>query len=250
MVYYFAFISLLFGLVVGSFLNVVIYRLPNGQSLVHPGSHCPRCGQPVRWHDNIPVIGWLLLHGRCRDCKERISVRYPLVEAATGLAFLLAFWRLGLQWPLLLVWVFIAVMICVAFIDYDHMIIPDKIVLPMAALGLAASIALNPQDWWKYVAGGLGAAAFMFLLIMIWPGGMGPGDMKMALCMGTVLGVSVMVALFLAFLVGALTGVFLLATHRKSRKDHIPFGPSLALGAVAAALIGDGVLSSYLALFQ
>jgi leader peptidase (prepilin peptidase)/N-methyltransferase len=141
-------------------------------------------------------------------------------------------------------------MICVALIDYDHMIIPDKIVLPGAALGLLVSIALSPEDWWKYLAAGLGAAAFMFLLVMLWPGGMGPGDVKMALFMGAVLGVSVVVALFLAFFVGAAAGLFLIATRRRGRKDQIPFGPYLALGAVVAVLVGQGVLHSYLALFR
>jgi leader peptidase (prepilin peptidase)/N-methyltransferase len=249
-VYYFGFVSLLLGLVLGSFLNVVVYRLPRGESLSHPGSHCPRCGEPVRRLHNVPVIGWLLLRGKCRDCREPISLRYPLVEALTGILFLLAYVRLGLGWPLVVVWAFTAAMVCVALIDYDHMIIPDKIVLPGAALGLLASVALSPGDWWKFLAGALGAAAFMFLLAMVWPGGMGPGDVKMALFMGAVLGVSVVLALFLAFLVGAAAGVFLIATHRRGRKDQIPFGPYLAFGAVLAVLAGQGVLHSYLALFQ
>jgi leader peptidase (prepilin peptidase)/N-methyltransferase len=130
------------------------------------------------------------------------------------------------------------------------MVIPDKIVLPGATLGLLASVAISPGDWWKFLAAGLGAAAFMFLLAMVWPGGMGPGDVKMALFMGAVLGVSVVLALFLAFLVGAAAGVFLIATRRRGRKDQIPFGPYLAFGAVLAVLAGQGVLHSYLALFQ
>ncbi len=250
MLYYFAVVSLLLGLVVGSFLNVVIWRLPRGESLVHPGSYCPKCGSAVRWFDNVPVLSWLILRGRCRDCKEPISVRYPLVEAATGVGFVLAFWRIGLDWPLLVAWAFIAVMISVALIDHDHMIIPDKIVLPGALLGLAAAVAVDPQRWWTYLAGGLGAAAFMFLLVMLWPGGMGPGDVKMALFMGAVLGVSVTVALFLAFLVGAVVGMVLLATRRRTRKDQIPFGPYLALGGIVAVLAGQGVLHSYIGLFS
>ena len=194
-------VSLLLGLVLGSFLNVVIYRLPRSESLVRPGSRCPRCGTPIRWYDNIPVLSWLLLRGRCRACDVRIPIRYPLVEAITGIAFALAFWRFGLDWPLLVAWAFIAAMVAVAFIDYDHMIIPNKIVLPGAVIGLMASVAIHPQRWWVYVAGSLGAAAFMFLLAMLWPGGMGPGDIKMALFMGAVLGAYVVVALFAAFLV-------------------------------------------------
>ncbi len=250
MLYYFGGISFLLGLVVGSFLNVVIYRLPKGESLSRPRSHCPRCGAAVAWYDNVPVFSWVLLQGRCRDCQGPISVRYPLVEALTGITFLLAYLRLGIGWPLPVVWAFTAAMVCVAFIDYDHMIIPDKIVLPGALLGLAASVALSPGDWWKYFLGGLGAAAFMLLLIMVWPGGMGPGDVKMALFMGAVLGVSVVMALFLAFFVGAAAGIFLIVTRRRGRKDQIPFGPYLALGAVVAVLVGQGALDSYLSLFQ
>jgi len=247
--YYFGIVSLILGLVVGSFLNVVIYRLPRGESLLHPGSHCPQCDSPVRWYDNVPLLSWAVLRGRCRDCRNRISIRYPVVEAVTGAAFLLAYLRLGLGWPLLIVWAFTAAMVCVALIDHDHMIIPDKIVLPGAALGLLASIAISPADWWKFLVAGVGAAAFMFLLALVWPGGMGPGDIKMALFMGVVLGVSVVTALFVAFFVGAAAGMFLLATHRRTRKDQIPFGPYLALGSVLAVLAGQGVLNSYLALF-
>jgi leader peptidase (prepilin peptidase)/N-methyltransferase len=134
--YYLAVVSLALGLVVGSFLNVVIYRLPRRESLVRPGSHCPSCGNPVRWHDNVPVFGWLVLRGKCRDCRQHIPIRYPLVEALTGIAFLLCFLRFGVDWPLLVAWAFVAALVAIAFIDYDHMIIPDKIVLPGALLGL------------------------------------------------------------------------------------------------------------------
>jgi prepilin signal peptidase PulO-like enzyme (type II secretory pathway) len=153
------------------------------------------------------------------------------VEAATGIGFVLAFWRIGLDWPLLVAWAFIAVMITVALIDHDHMIIPDKIVLPGALLGLGAAIAVDPQGWWTYLAGSLGAATFMFLLVMLWPGGMGPGDVKMALLM-------------------AAAGVFLLATRRRTRKDQIPFGPYLGLGGIVAVLAGQSVLQSYIGLFS
>ncbi|MGI5939630.1 MAG: prepilin peptidase [Thermoleophilia bacterium] len=250
MIYYFGLLSSLLGLVVGSFLNVVIHRLPLGESLIHPGSHCPCCGMPVRWYDNVPVVGWLLLRGRCRHCRESISVRYPLVEGLTGVLFVIAFWRLGIGWPLLLAWMFLSAMICVAFIDVDHMIIPDKIVLPGALIGLVASVAISPHDWWKHLAAGLGAAAFMFLLVILWPGGMGAGDAKMALLMGAVLGASVLVALFLAFMVGAVAGVLLVAARRRTPRDQMPFGPYLALGAVVAILVGQNMLRSYLGLFQ
>ena len=243
-------VSLLVGLVIGSFLNVVIYRVPRHESLVRPGSHCPGCGASIRWFHNIPVASWLALRGRCRDCNTRISVRYPLVEAITGVAFVLAYARFGLDWETLVAWFFIAAMVAIAFIDYDHMIIPTRIVLPGALLGLMASVALHPQQWWMYVAGSLGAAAFMFALAMIWAGGMGPGDIRMALFMGAVLGKYVVLALFMAFLLGGVVGGILLLTKKRSRKDLIPFGPYLALGSVLAVLAGQTLMNAYLGLYH
>lgn len=250
MQYYYYFVSLLLGLVVGSFLNVVIYRLPRHESLVRPGSRCPGCGVGIRFYDNVPVLSWVILRRRCRACGARIAIRYPLVEAITGVAYVLAFWRLGPDWPLLVAWAFIAAMVAVAYIDHDHMIIPNVIVIPGAVVGLMASVAIHPHRWWVYVAGSLGAGAFMFILVMVWPGGMGPGDIKMALFMGAVLGANVVVALFAAFLVGSLAGVFMLAVQKRSRKEKIPFGPYLALGAVLATLVGGGLLDSYLRVYN
>jgi leader peptidase (prepilin peptidase) / N-methyltransferase len=248
--YYLYAVALMLGLAVGSFLNVVIYRLPRHESLVRPGSHCPSCMTPIRAYDNIPVVSWLILRGKCRTCRAPISARYLLVEAITGASFVLAFWRFGLDWRLLVAWAFIAAMVAVAFIDYDHMIIPNKIVLPGAVMGLLASMALDPQRWWVYVAGSLGAAAFMFALALIWPGGMGPGDIKLALFMGAVLGAYVMVALFVAFLLGSLVGIFMLLVQKRSRKEKIPFGPYLAMGAILAALVGETLLNSYLGVYN
>ncbi len=242
-------VSLALGLVVGSFLNVVIYRLPRKESLVRPASHCPSCGNPVRWHDNVPVLGWVFLRGKCRDCGQRISIRYPLVEAITGIAFLLCFLQFGVNWPLLIAWAFVAAVVAVAFIDYDHTIIPDKIVLPGLLLGLMASIALNPQDWWKYLAASAGAATFLFALGMIWANGMGFGDVKMAAFMGAVLGSGVIVALFAAFFIGAVVGIILMATHKRTRKDAIPFGPYLAVGAIVSIFVGQALLHSYLGIY-
>jgi leader peptidase (prepilin peptidase) / N-methyltransferase len=248
--YYLYAVALMLGLAVGSFLNVVIYRLPRHESLVRPGSHCPSCMTPIRAYDNIPIVSWLILRGKCRTCRSPISARYLLVEAITGASFVLAFWRFGLDWRLLVAWAFIAAMVAVAFIDYDHMIIPNKIVLPGAVMGLLASMALDPQRWWVYVAGSLGAAAFMFALALIWPGGMGPGDIKLALFMGAVLGAYVMVALFVAFLLGSLVGIFMLLVQKRSRKEKIPFGPYLAMGAILAALVGETLLNSYLGVYN
>jgi prepilin signal peptidase PulO-like enzyme (type II secretory pathway) len=178
--------------------------------------------------------------------EARIRLRLPAVMALTGVGFLLAFLRFGLAWDLALAWFFIAVMIVVAFIDWELMIIPDKLVLPAAAIGLAASIALDPGRWWIYLVAAFGAALFLFILAMIWAGGMGGGDIKLALLMGAVLGEMVIVGMFLGFLLGAVVGLVLWATKLKGRKDHIPFGPYLALGSVLALLYGDWMLGAYL----
>jgi len=247
---YFLVISLLLGLAAGSFLNVVIYRLPRGESLVRGPSHCPKCEQRIASYDNVPLLSWLLLRARCRRCRAPIPVRYPLVEGITAAGFGLAFWRFGFDWFLLVSWAFIASMVAVAFIDFDHMIIPNKIVIPGAIVGLAASLGLHQQSWWAFVAGSAGAALFMFILALLWPGGMGPGDIKMALFLGAVLGVYVVVAIFAAFLFGSIAGVYLLLAKRRSRKDKIPFGPALAVGAVLAILAGEGLLNSYLSVYN
>lgn len=250
MQYYLTTLSLLLGLVIGSFLNVVIYRLPRRESLARPGSHCPACGSAIRWYDNVPVVSWLVLRGRCRACRQSVSVRYPLVEAVTGIAFAAAFWRFGLSWALPVSWAFIAAMVAIAFIDHDHMIIPDKIVLPGALLGLAICVAMEPSRWWQYLAASLGAAAFLFALGLLWPGGMGAGDVKMALFMGAVLGTSVVVALFAAFLFGAVVGVYLLLVQKRSRKSTLAFGPYLAAGAVLAVFLGEMALRSYMGVYS
>jgi leader peptidase (prepilin peptidase)/N-methyltransferase len=236
------------GAVIGSFLNVVIYRVPRGASIVRPPSACPVCGHSIRWYHNLPVAGWLALRGRCRDCGERISVRYLLVEAATGALFALAVVVFGLSAELPLVLGFISVLIAVAFIDLDFHVIPDRIVLPASLAALIYSIALDPSRWWQYVVWGLGAALFLFVIALVWSGGMGMGDVKLALLLGFVLGPQVVVGLFVSFFLGGLTGVVLLATGRKGRKDRLPFGPFLAVGALLALFVGTHVTDWYLGL--
>jgi leader peptidase (prepilin peptidase)/N-methyltransferase len=160
-------------------------------------------------------------------------------------------WHFGLSWPLLIAWAFIAAMVAIAFIDYDHMIIPNKIVLPGAAIGLAASVALHPHKWWIYLVAAAGGALFFFLLVMLWPGGgMGMGDVTMALFMGAVLGTGILVAFFAAFLLGSLVGVYLMLVLKRSRKTKVPFGPFLALGAVLAVFLGETILRAYAGIYS
>ncbi len=243
--------AVLFGLVIGSFLNVVVHRVPRQESLVKPGSHCPACDTGIRWYDNIPLVSWVVLRGRCRDCGGRISPRYPLVEGFTGGSFGLAMWRFELSWALPLALVFIAVLIVVALIDFDHMVIPSIITLPAAAVGLGASIGLAPHRWWVFLAAAGGGALFCFLLAVLWPGGgMGGGDVTMALVAGAFLGAAVIVAFFVAFLVGTVVALYLLLILKRSRKSKVPFGPFLALGSYLALFAGDALLSGYLNLWR
>jgi leader peptidase (prepilin peptidase)/N-methyltransferase len=244
-------IALLLGLAIGSFLNVVIYRLPRRESLAHPGSHCPNCNTAIRWYDNVPVVSWLVLRGKCRDCSQRISARYLIVELVTGAGFALAMWHFGVSWPALVACAFIAALVAVGFIDYDEMIIPDMIVLPGAVVGLAASVAIDPGRWWVYLVSAFGCAAFFVLLVLLWPGGgMGLGDAKMGLFLGAVLGPRVLVAVFIAFLVGSVVGIYLMATKKASRKTRVPFGPFLALGAVLALFFGHAIIGAYTSIYS
>ncbi len=168
----------------------------------------------------------------------------------TAVGFLLAYLHFRLSWELLLACAFIAAMVVIAFIDFYHMIIPNRIVLPAALIGLAAAIALRPDEWWQFLVAAMGSSLFLFVLAIIWPGGMGMGDVKLALLMGGVLSGGVVVAFFLAFLLGAIVGLVLILSKRKTRKDAIPFGPYLALGSVLALLYGPWLLDRYVGLLS
>lgn len=244
--------AVLFGLIIGSFLNVVVYRVPRRESLVKPSSHCPGCGSAIRWYDNIPIVSWIALRARCRSCGARISIRYPLVETFTGASFGLSLYRFGLVWYVLVAWLFVAVLVCLALIDLQNMIIPGVIALPAAAVGIAGVVAMDPGAWWVYVASGFGAAVFCFLLAVLWPGGgMGGGDVSMALLVGGVLGFpAVVVGFFIAFLSGTLVGLYMIFVLKKSRKTRIPFGPFLAAGSYVALFAGESIARGYLDLFR
>jgi leader peptidase (prepilin peptidase)/N-methyltransferase len=235
-----------FGLVIGSFLNVVAYRLPRGESLVAPGSHCPGCNTPIRPWDNVPLLSWLLLRGRCRECGERISPRYPLVELATAAVFAAVALVRGLNDDLAVLLPFAAMLIAVADIDLEHRIVPNKILLPMAVWGVAASAVVRTNMLPELLIAG--AAAFTFLLVaaLIHPAGMGMGDVKLAGVMGLYLGASVAPALLIAFLSGSVVGVaVLLREGPKGRKKGVPFAPFLALGGIAALLVGPQLVHLY-----
>ncbi|MFC4070703.1 prepilin peptidase [Actinoplanes subglobosus] len=238
--YFLLCVTALFGLAVGSFLNVVIHRVPRDESLVHPGSHCPQCGNPVRARHNVPVLGWLMLRGRCADCGNRISARYPLVEAGTAALFVAVAARFGLSWELPAYLYLAAVAVALTMIDLDVMRLPDKIVLPSygVAVALLTPVSIAAGDPGALLRGGLAALALYLLYLVLATFGMGGGDVKLAPLLGFYLGwlgwSAVAVGAFAGFLLGGLVGGVLMALKLASRKSRIPFGPYMLAGAFLA----------------
>jgi leader peptidase (prepilin peptidase)/N-methyltransferase len=247
----------LLGLAIGSFLNVVIYRVPVGESLLHPSSHCPDCDHPIRNRHNVPVLGWLLLRGRCADCAVPISPRYPLVELGTGVAFVGVTLRLAALHQLATLPAFLyftAIGIALALIDLDCHRLPNAIVLPsypVLALLLSAA-ALAQGDWSALLRAAIAGAvlyALYFVLAFSYPAGMGFGDVKLAGLIGGVLGYlsysTMLVGAFSAFLLGGIAGAVVILSGRGSRKTALPFGPFMIAGAFIALFIAAPVIDSY-----
>jgi leader peptidase (prepilin peptidase)/N-methyltransferase len=235
-------------LAVGSFLNVVAARVPLRRSVVSPGSACMSCATPIAWYDNLPLLSWALLRGRCRHCGVAIPVRYPAVELATALLVAACALRFGLSWDTLVASFFCASLVAVSATDLEHRIIPNRIVLPAAALVLAAQTILHPSPEWAL--GALGASGFLLVAAIAYPAGMGMGDVKLALLLGAMTGSAVPVALMVGMLAALVPSAVLLARHgSKARKMGIPFGPFLALGGAVALFAGDALVDAYLGLF-
>jgi leader peptidase (prepilin peptidase)/N-methyltransferase len=227
-------------------LNVVIWRVPRRESTVSPPSHCPRCDTRIRPRDNIPILSWLLLRGRCRSCGEPISARYPFVEAGVAVLFAAITAVNGLGWDLAWKLPLAGVLVAVAAIDLDHHIIPNRIVYPAAVWGTVSALAIRTSQVPELVAWGAGAFLFLFVAALAYPGGMGMGDVKLAGVMGLYLGTSVVPALLIAFLAGSTYGIALMARHgAAARKMGVPFGPFLALGGIAALLVGPDLVHLY-----
>jgi leader peptidase (prepilin peptidase) / N-methyltransferase len=244
------------GLIVGSFLTVVVHRIPRGESVVRPRSRCPRCGAEIRAVDNIPVVSWLLLRGRCRRCGARVSVEYPLTEAATASLFSAASATHRDAFVAALIALFLAAMLAVALIDARWRIVPNRIVYPSLVLGLAGlvvgQLAGAPVD---VLSGLIGLAAYagpLLLIALVVPRGMGMGDVKLAALIGLVLGALglsyVAVAAGVGIILGGVGALTALAVMGYGRREHIPFGPFLAGGAGVAALAGPAIAGAYLSL--
>jgi leader peptidase (prepilin peptidase)/N-methyltransferase len=237
------------GLALGSFLNVVAARVPRKTSIVKPASACMECKTPIARRDNVPVVSWLLLRGRCRACRTRISPLYPAVELVTALLIAGCVLAFGLSGRMVVAAFFCAVLVAISAIDLTHRIIPNRIVLPAFVVVLVVQTLLEPSPEWALAA--LGASGFLLLAVLIHPAGMGLGDVKLALLMGAMLGKTVPVALMLGMLAALVPAVFLLARHgSKARKMGIPFGPFLALGSVIALFAGDQIVDWYLNLLS
>jgi leader peptidase (prepilin peptidase)/N-methyltransferase len=272
-------VTAVFGAMIGSFLNVVIFRVPAKRSIVSPPSACGTCGSPIRPWDNIPVVSWLVLRGRCRDCRTRISARYPLVELGTALFFgVVAWWVISAQHApvvgqvlaittttviatgvTLVAFLYLAaISVALAMIDIDTRKLPNAIVLPAYLVGgilliTAALLAGEPSRIMTALIGGAGMFAFYFVLALVYPGGMGFGDVKLAGVLGLYLGWlgwgALAVGTFAAFLLGGLFALVLLVAGRAARKSSIPFGPWMLVGAWVGIFAGNSLAVDYLSLF-
>ena len=236
------------GLAIGSFLNVVAARVPLKRSIVAPGSACMSCGHELAWYENVPVFSYLFLRGRCKGCGTRIGVVYPAVELLTALLIAACFLAFGFSGKAFVAAFFCAVLVTVSATDLSHRIIPNVIVLPATVIVLVAMTALEPSAEWAL--GAFGASLFLFLAALVYPKGMGMGDVKLALLLGAMLGRTVPVALMLGMIAALVPSAVLFARHgTAARKMYIPLGPFLSLGGVVALFFGDELLDAYLTLF-
>ncbi|HYY04227.1 MAG TPA: prepilin peptidase [Gaiellaceae bacterium] len=232
------------GLALGSFLNVVAARLPLRRSIVRPASACMQCGTEIRWYDNIPLLSYALLRGRCRHCGGRIALVYPAVELVTAALIAGCVLAFGVSGRAAVAAFFCAVLVAISAIDAEHRIIPNRIVVPSAGIVLVANTLLTPSPQWAL--GALGASGFLLAAALAYPAGMGMGDVKLALLMGAALGKTVSVALMIGMFAAMAPGIAILVKHGKAgRKMGLPFGPFLALGSVVALFWGHDLLHAY-----
>jgi len=242
----------LLGLIVGSFSNVCIYRIPRNESIVYPASHCPKCHTTIKPIDNIPLLSYILLRGRCRHCKSKISIRYPIVEFLTGFIYIIIYLIYGLSYQTLIYIILSSALIIITFIDLNEQIIPDVISLPGIVIGFILSFFV---PYISFINSALGIVVGGGIILIIGLGGsvifkkeaMGGGDVKLAAMIGAFLGWKyIIVSLFLGFFLGAVTGIILIITKIKKREDVVPFGPFIVLGSLITLLWGEQIISWYL----
>jgi leader peptidase (prepilin peptidase)/N-methyltransferase len=233
------------GLALGSFLNVVAARVPLKRSLVSPGSACMSCSAPIAWYDNVPLVSWLVLRGKCRSCGARIGWIYPAVELVSALLVAACVLAFGLSLEAAIAAFFCCVLVAISAVDLEHRIVPDRIVLPATLVVLTAQTIRDPSPEWFIAA--FCAALFLFLAVLAYPAGMGMGDVKLALLMGAALGKLVAVAMMIGMLAALVPGIYLMARHgQAARKMGIPFAPFLAIGSIVALFAGEFLLDWYL----
>ena len=253
--------TFVFGLIVGSFLNVCIYRLPRSMSIVMPASSCPSCNTPIRPWENIPVLSYIFLRGKCRGCNGRISIRYPLVELLNALFYLVVLKYSGIGWHLPFLFGFVSAMIVITFIDFDFQIIPDAITLPGTVIGVLGAALFIPDPFiithqtssvvgiTNSLIGLLTGGGLFYLIAILSRGGMGGGDIKMMAMVGAFIGwKAVLLTTFIGSLTGSVIGIFLMVFKGKGRKTKIPFGPFLACGSVVTLFFGGRILKWYFGL--
>ena len=251
-VYYFLGSAFILGSVVGSFLNVCIYRIPAGKSIVSPPSSCPHCGHQICWYQNIPILSYLFLGGKCSSCRAGISLRYPAVEALTGLLFAVVLYYYGFNVATLVYWLFVAALVVITFIDLDHQIIPDVISLPGIIVGFFCSFFVPGLSWSDSLLGIVLGGGLLLSIAWIYEKmakreGMGGGDIKLLGMLGAFLGwKAVFPVIFIASLIGSLVGVPLMLLQKGDTKLAIPFGPFLAFAATVYLFWGDCLVSWYL----
>src|SRR4029450_13279416 len=235
------------GLALGSFLNVVAARVPLRRSVIHPGSACMSCATAIAWYDNLPIVSYLFLRGRCRSCGETIPWKYPLVELLTALLIGASILAFGFSAQAAVASFFCAALVAISVVDLERRIIPNRIVLPAAAVVLVAQTLLFPSPEWALAA--VGASLFLFLAALAYPAGMGMGDVKLALLLGAMLGRTVPVAMIIGMIAALVPSIVLLVRHGSAaRKMGIPFGPFLALGGIIGLFAGEWILDAYLGL--
>lgn len=252
---YYDFVFLILGLIVGSFLNVCIYRIPRDISIIRPSSTCPSCNAPIKPWNNIPILSYMLLRGKCSKCGEGISARYPFVELLNGIFYLALFNQFGLGWHLPFLFIYASAMIVITFIDFDFQIIPDVITLPGIVIGLLGASFIIPDPFLDITSivgfknsiyGLLLGGGLFYLIAVLSRGGMGGGDIKMMAMVGAFMGwKAVLITTFLGSLTGSIAGIFLMLFKDKGRKAKIAFGPFLALGSLISLFFGKDILRWY-----
>ncbi len=242
---------LIYGLIIGSFLNVCIYRIPREESIAWPGSHCPTCNHSLKWYDNIPLVSYLTLKGKCRYCKTKISAQYPIVESLNALLYIIMYFKFSFSVDFIFYSLISSVLLAIIFIDFKEMIIPDSLVLSIVVF----TIIYKSVNYFLYglssdiigsILGMLLAGGLFLAIVLLSRGGMGGGDVTLIGALGFVLGVKyILLNIFLSFVLGAIISVFFLAAKIKTRKDPIPFGPFIALGFFMTVLMGQSIINWY-----